>query len=355
MLFLALAGGFWVLGRVMGAPVRARLVMIVILYLAVLGAHLALPEGAGLRAMFGGTAASWGALGVVAAAILAYRAGLGRLRARVAVPEVAASGRMGAAEIDRYARHIMLREIGGPGQQRLRAARVLVVGAGGLGSSALLYLAAAGVGTIGVIDDDVVENSNLQRQVIHTDARIGVAKVFSAAEAVAALNPFVTVRPYRRRLDAAAAEAILCDYDLVLDGSDNFETRYLVNRVAARRGIPLVAAAMTQWEGQIGVYDPARGGPCFACVFPEAPAPGLVPSCAEAGIVAPLPGVIGSMMALEAVKRITGAGTDLTGRLLILDGLHAEVRVMTVRRRAGCAVCGMAAERRDDDRKSVAG
>ena len=216
----------------------------------------------------------------------------------------------------------------------------LVVGAGGLGSPALLYMAAAGVGTLGVIDDDTVENANLQRQVIHTDGRIGMPKVFSAAEAIGALNPHVTVRPYHRRLTEEIAAGLMAEYDLVLDGSDNFDTRYLVNRAAVAAGVPLIAAAMTQWEGQISLYDPARGGPCYECIFPERPAPGLVPSCAEAGVVAPLPGVIGSMMALEAVKHITGAGQGLRGRLVIHDALDAETRAIRLRPRPDCAVCG---------------
>lgn len=249
-------------------------------------------------------------------------------------------GPLGPEEIERYARHIVLREIGGPGQARLRAARVVVVGAGGLGSPALLYLAAAGVGRIAVVDDDAVSLSNLQRQVIHGTGDIGRPKVASAAEAIARINPHVAVEAHGERFGAGSAPRLLAGADLVLDGSDNFATRYAVNRAAVAGGVPLLAAAMSQWEGQIGLYDPARGGPCFACVFPEPPAPGLAPSCAEAGIVGALPGVMGAMLALEAVKAIAGAGRGLGGRLLIYDALDAEVRVMRVARRADCAVCG---------------
>ena len=212
---------------------------------------------------------------------------------------------------------------------------MLVVGAGGLGSTALLHLAGAGVGTIGVIDDDAVETTNLQRQVIHAEARIGMPKVFSAEAAMRALNPHVRVRPYNRRLTEEIAAELFAEYDLVLDGTDHFPTRYLVNRTAAARGLPLVAAALSQWEGQIGLYDPARGTPCYQCVFPEAPAPGLAPTCAEAGVLGPLPGVMGSMMAVEAVKHLTGAGETLAGRMLLYDALHAEVRVIRLKRRAG--------------------
>jgi molybdopterin/thiamine biosynthesis adenylyltransferase len=243
-------------------------------------------------------------------------------------------------ELERYARHIVLREVGGQGQKALKQARVLVIGAGGLGSSALQYLAASGVGTIGVIDDDVVENTNLQRQVIHNDRDIGMPKVFSAKTAMEAQNPFVTVLPYHRRLTADIATELLGDFDLVLDGSDNFDTRYLVNETCVALGLPLIAGAMTQWEGQVSLYHPAKDAPCFACVFPERPDPMLVPSCAEAGVIAPLPGVIGSIMALEAVKHVSGAGASLAGEMLIYDALYGESRKIALKRRAGCAVCG---------------
>jgi molybdopterin/thiamine biosynthesis adenylyltransferase len=155
-----------------------------------------------------------------------------------------------------------------------------------------------------------------------------------------ALNPFILVRPYHRRLDESVADDLIAEYDLVLDGTDNFDTRYLVNRVCAKQGKPLVSAAMTQWEGQISLYDPARGSPCYECVFPHRPAPGMVPTCAEAGVAAPLPGIIGAMMAMEAVKHITGAGVGLAGRLMIHDALYGETRVIGIKKRADCAVCG---------------
>jgi molybdopterin/thiamine biosynthesis adenylyltransferase len=337
-----MAGVLWGTGMAMGAPKRARWTMIAFLVGAVLLAQLILPDGHPLRNATGGDVRLWALLLGFFAVFTGYRGLLRRLRVKAepVVVQPAAGATFSATELDRYARHIMLREIGGPGQKSLRAARVLVVGAGGLGSSALQYLAAAGVGTIGVIDDDVVDNSNLQRQVIHTDDRIGDPKVTSAADAMTALNPFVTVRPYHRRLTAQDAAGIITDYDLVLDGTDNFDTRYLVNATCVALGKPLIAAAMTQWEGQISLYDPAKNAPCFACVFPVAPDAGLVPSCAEAGIVGPLPGVMGAMMALEAVKEITQAGEGLRGRLLIYDALYAQTRVISVKRDAQCAVCG---------------
>ncbi len=340
--FLVMAGGLWVLGARMGAPAQARWLMVGLLYVAVLGALVVLPLASPLRAALGGTLAEWLVLGGLAAAVWAYRKVLGRAKARAVAREAAAAPKappVTSGEVERYARHILLREIGGPGQAALKRARVLVIGAGGLGSPVLQYLAAAGVGTIGVIDDDTVEVSNLQRQVIHTDVRLGMPKVFSAEAAMVAQNPHVTVRPYRRRLTPDIAADLFADYDLILDGSDNFDTRYLVNATAAQLGKPLIAAAITQWEGQLALWHPAGGGPCYACVFPERPAPGLVPTCAEAGVAGPLPGVLGTMMALEAVKLICDVGEPFRGRMLLFDGLWGETRTIRMAPRPDCPVC----------------
>jgi molybdopterin/thiamine biosynthesis adenylyltransferase len=344
-LVLALAAGLWGLGHLMGTPRMARAYMLAILYVAVLILQVALPLGHPLREATGGSAALWLILGGIAALVLGYGRLLRGLRARAVVKEAAEApparpGAFAPGELDRYARHIVLRELGGPGQKALKEARVLVVGAGGLGSPALLYLAAGGVGTIGVIDDDVVDSGNLQRQVVHTDARIDMPKVFSAQAAMEALNPYVTVRPYKRRLDAESAAALLAEYDLVLDGTDNFTTRYLVNRAAVAAGKPLVSGALSQWEGQVSLFEPAAGGPCYECLFPEAPAPGLAPSCAEAGVLGPLPGVVGSMLAVEAIKRLTGAGQVLRGEMLIYDALWGETRKIALKPRADCPACG---------------
>jgi molybdopterin/thiamine biosynthesis adenylyltransferase len=244
-------------------------------------------------------------------------------------------------ELDRYARHIVLREIGGQGQKRLKAARVLSIGAGGLGSPALLYLAAAGVGALGIVDDDEVSLSNLQRQVLHATDRIGALKTDSARAAIAALNPHVRVIAHTLRLDASNAAAIVADYDLVLDGSDNFDTRHLLNAVCAAQRKPLVAAAIGQWEGQLSVWN-APEGPCYACVFPERPARGLAPACAEAGVMGALAGVMGSLQAAEVIKLLTGAGEPLVGRLLLYDALWADFRTIDAPRRADCPVCGRA-------------
>jgi len=346
LLVFVLAGALWGLGAALKTPHRARWIMIALLYVVVLALQVALPAGHPLRVATGESPALWLILGGFAGVVWIYRLVLTRLRSRAQVEEalieVAPSGLFSDTELNRYARHIVLREIGGAGQKALRDARVLVVGAGGLGAPALQYLAAAGVGTIGVIDDDAVENANLQRQVIHTDARIGTPKVFSAQAAMEAQNPFVTVRPYHRRLTPDIVDDLMADYDLVLDGTDNFDTRYMVNAAAVRAVIPLVSGALTQWEGQLSVFDPAHGAPCYRCIFPQAPAAELAPSCAEAGVAGPLPGVVGSMMAVEAVKLITGAGAPLRGQMAIYDALYGENRTITLARRADCEVCGVA-------------
>ncbi len=340
MLWIAVtAAALWGLGAVLGLPVRLRLLMLSLLYLGVLLALLLLPEVHGLRGAIGVRAGGWLWLGGIFATVWAYARWVSTMKERAQPAPGDSPGQERQRELERNARHIVLREIGGPGQKRLKQARVLVIGAGGLGAPLLQYLAAAGVGTIGVIDDDVVENSNLQRQVIHKDAAIGMPKVFSAQREMEAQNPFVTVRPYNRRLDDAIARELFAEYDLILDGTDNFETRYLVNRTCVALEKPLIAAALSQWEGQISTYDPARGAPCYQCIFPAAPAPGLAPSCAEAGVLGPLPGVVGAMMAVEAAKEITGAGEGLRGRMVIYDALYGENRVMKLKPRPDCPIC----------------
>lgn len=340
-LVFVMAAVIWGIGMLTKTPKMMRWVMIGLLYLAVLGIQFLFPEEHSLRIATGGSPQPWLLLGGGAALVALYRAGLTWLKARVVQPEEpTVSGPFSETELNRYARHIVMRELGGLGQKKLKDAKVLVVGAGGLGSPALMYLAAAGVGTIGVVDDDVVDNSNLQRQVIHKDAAIGVPKVHSAAKEMHAQNPFIEVRPYQRRLDADSARALIAEYDLVLDGTDNFDTRYLINEVCVSLSKPLISGAITQWEGQVSLFDPAKGAPCYRCTFPEAPAAVLAPNCSVAGVVGPLPGVIGSMMALEAVKAITGAGATLRGEMLIYDGLYGETRKIGLKKRADCATCG---------------
>ncbi|SFS95936.1 Molybdopterin or thiamine biosynthesis adenylyltransferase [Sulfitobacter marinus] len=343
VLVAILAAVIWGAGAVIGSTRENRLKTLGVLFGAVIGVNLLLPEAHPLRAATGGSAAPWLLLTGFVVLAFVYGRGLQYLRRRAAPTEDGPSQKTGAfseTELNRYARHIVLREVGGSGQKALKNAKVLVVGAGGLGAPVLQYLAAAGVGTIGVIDDDVVENANLQRQVIHTDENIGMAKVFSAQMALEAQNPFVTIRPYHRRLDDEIAETLISDYDIVLDGTDNFETRYLVNRACVAAGVPLISGALSQWEGQLSVFDPARGAPCYQCVFPQAPAAHLAPSCAQAGVIGPLPGVIGSMMAVEAIKVITGAGAPLRGQMVIYDALYGENRVIGVSKRDDCTICG---------------
>ena len=244
-------------------------------------------------------------------------------------------------ELERYARHIVLHEIGGAGQQKLKQARVLVIGAGGLGSPSILYLAAAGVGTIGVVDDDVVSLSNLQRQILHTTGEIGAPKTESARDSVGQVNPNTFVVRHHERLNAGNAVAMVSDYDLVLDGSDNFVTRYVVNKACAQARKPLVSAAIGRWEGQLSVFRPWLGGPCYECVFPTPPAGDQQQTCAEAGVLGALAGVMGSMQAVEAVKLITGAGEPLDGRLWLYDSLSAESRTIQLSKRDDCAGCGI--------------
>ena len=333
ILVLILCGALWGLGGVMAAPRWQKRAVVAVVWLAAFGWFRVAGD------LTSDAARVWVLVTLFAVVYFGYRMILDKVKQRVKMPDLAPKPLFQPEELDRYARHILLREIGGPGQKALKQARVLVVGAGGLGSPALLYLAAAGVGVIGVVDDDTVEASNLQRQIIHTDQGIGTPKVLSAARAIKALNPYVEVRPYQRRLTEETA-GLIGEYDLILDGSDNFDTRYLVNRVAAKAGKPLISGAITQWEGQVSLFDPAHGTPCYECVFQDRPAPGMVPTCAEAGVAAPLPGVIGAMMAMEAVKHITGAGEGLRGRLLIHDALYMETRVIGIEKRSDCPVCG---------------
>lgn len=336
---LFLIAVIWGVGAAMGAPKPARWVMVGVLMAAVIAAQLVLPAGHPLRQATGGDARLWLLIAGFGAVIWSYAAILRAVKARVKPATQPTVDRFEDTELQRYARHIMLREVGGPGQAALRRAKILIVGAGGLGSPALMYLAASGVGTIGVIDDDTVDISNLQRQVIFGDSDPGLPKVQVAARELRRQNPHIVVRPYHRRVTPDIAADLIADYDLILDGSDNFDTRYLVNRTCVDLGKPLISAAMTQWEGQISLYDPAHGTPCYACVFPDRPAPGLVPSCAEAGIIGPLAGVMGSLMAVEALKALTGAGQGLGGRLLIYDALYADTRIMQAAPRADCPVC----------------
>ncbi len=253
------------------------------------------------------------------------------------------------SQIERYARHIVLPEVGGEGQAKLLGARVLVIGAGGLGSPLLMYLAAAGVGSLGVVDDDRVSLSNLQRQVIHTSARLGAPKTASAAETLAGINPEVEVIAHEARLVVGNAMELIGDYDLVADGSDNFATRFLVNDACYLAGKTLVSAALLRFDGQLSTFKAHLGGanPCYRCIYREAPPPGLVPSCAEGGVLGALAGALGSMQATEVIKEILGIGQSLSGWLIIYDALSATFRKVRVRPDPACPLCGPEALIRD--------
>jgi adenylyltransferase/sulfurtransferase len=242
-------------------------------------------------------------------------------------------------ELRRYSRHIVLPEVGAEGQAKLKSARVALVGAGGLGSPVALYLAAAGVGVLGIVDFDVVDESNLQRQVLYGESDLGRLKVDAARERLQDVNPLVRIETHRERLEAPNAERILGGYDIVVDGSDNFSTRYLVNDACVLLGKPNVYGSIYRFEGQVSVFA-TEGGPCYRCLFPEAPPPGLVPSCAEGGVLGVLPGVVGALQASEVIKLILGAGTPLIGRLLLVETLATDFRELQLTRDPDCPVCG---------------
>ena len=245
-------------------------------------------------------------------------------------------------QIQRYARHIVLQEVGGVGQEKLLASRVLVVGAGGLGSPLLMYLAAAGVGAIGLVDDDVVSLSNLQRQIAHHTADVGRFKVKSAADTASRLNPDARIVPHQARLEAGNVMELIAGYDLVADGSDNFATRFLLNDACFLARKTLVSAAVLRFDGQLSTFKAHEAGehPCYRCIFGEAPPSDLVPNCAAGGVLGALAGVMGTLQATEVVKELLGVGESLSGRLLIYDGLSAEFRKVRVRRDPECRLCG---------------
>lgn len=249
-------------------------------------------------------------------------------------------------QIQRYARHILLNEIGGDGQRKLLSSRVLVIGAGGLGSPLLFYLAAAGIGTIGVADDDDVDLSNLQRQIVHTTAAVGFPKTESACRTLAAINPDVRVIPHNERISPDNALDLFAAYDVIADGSDNFPTRFLVNDACFLTKRPLVSGAILRFDGQVATFKPfaqdigGDHGPCYRCLFREPPPPGEVPSCAEAGVLGAFCGMIGSIQATEVIKELLGIGESLSGWLMVCDALTATVRKIRVRRDPGCPLCG---------------
>ena len=261
-------------------------------------------------------------------------------RIKLATPtEEISSARMSETELDRYSRHIMLREIGGQGQSKLRKAKVLVIGAGGLGSPVLSYLSAAGVGTIGVIDDDLVSLSNLQRQVLFDEDHLDYPKVFAVKDKIKKLNPFIEILPFNRRLTEAEAEVLFIEFDLIIDGCDNFLTRQIANLACVKLKKPLISGAISQWEGQVSLFNETKKSACYSCIFPVQPADGLAPNCAEGGVMGALPGIIGSVMASEAIKNITGVGENLNNKLLIFDALNSEFNKINVSKNPNCEIC----------------
>ncbi len=242
-------------------------------------------------------------------------------------------------EVLRYSRHLIMPEVGMEGQQKLKAARVLCIGTGGLGSPLALYLSAAGVGTIGLVDFDVVDFTNLQRQVIHFTSDVGRPKLESAKEKIAAINPFVNVKTFNTKLTSENALQIFADFDIIVDGTDNFPTRFLVNDACVMTGKPNVYGSIFRFEGQASVFA-TKDGPCYRCLYPEPPPPGLVPSCAEGGVLGILPGLVGLIQATETIKLIMGSGQPLIGRLLLIDALGMKFRELKLRKNPDCVVCG---------------
>src|SRR5438067_2665543 len=254
-------------------------------------------------------------------------------------PLVEPAAELTKAEVERYSRHLIIPDVGMIGQKRLKNAKVLCVGAGGLGSPALMYLAAAGVGTLGIVDFDVVDESNLQRQVIHGQSDVGRSKAESARDSVKEINPLVQVNLHQERLDSSNAMRIFADYDLIVDGTDNFATRYLVNDACVLLGKPYVWGSIYRFDGQASVFW-SEHGPCYRCLYPEPPPPGMVPSCAEGGVLGVLCARLGSIQVTQAIKVLTGVGDPLVGRLMIYDALEMSYRTIRVRKDPDCAVCG---------------
>jgi molybdopterin/thiamine biosynthesis adenylyltransferase len=286
--------------------------------------------------------APWATISFIFGVVFLFRLFISALRNKsneIYFADVQEADEFSNHELERYSRHIILRELGGLGQRRIKDSKVLIIGAGGLGAPIIQYLAASGVGTIGIIDHDKVSLSNLQRQVIYLTNQVGEQKVFSAADAIYKLNSNVNVRPYNRRLNSEIAEEIFSEYDVIVDGTDNFETRYIANAGATTTKKPLVSGALSQWEGQVSVFAPHQGGPCYACVFPTPPKDGLALTCSEGGVFSPLPGVVGSVMAVETLKILSQSGETLLGQMFIYDGLRGESRKIKLKPIKKCPVC----------------
>lgn len=336
---------FYIFGTALRIAPRNRLMLIAALCLLAEALRWLWPLG-GLTEFMGGRPGYWAALGVVLLIGTLYHRLLSRLRTMSAQPtaQKVENAAFGAAELERYSRHIIVREIGGTGQMRLKTARALVVGAGGIGAPVLSYLASSGVGQITVIDHDHVSQSNLQRQILFGEADVGAAKVTRAAAMLRKQNPHVTITPIEAAVSAQNVDALVAAHDVVIDGCDSFTTRHLVNAACVRAKKPLVFGAIGPWEGQVSVFD-AQKGPCYACAFPASLGEGAEQqSCAADGVLAPLPGVIGAMMAAEAVKIITQAGRPLIGRMIMMDALGGSTQSLKLPKNPKCAICKSRAE-----------
>ena len=292
--FLSLLIFAWFLAGYLGMSQNLRAIYVGILLAGILGALVLIPETHSFSIRMGGWA-PWATISFIFGVAFLFRLFISALRNKsneIYFADVQEADEFSNHELERYSRHIILRELGGLGQRRIKDSKVLIIGAGGLGAPIIQYLAASGVGTIGIIDHDKVSLSNLQRQVIYLTNQVGEQKVFSAADAIYKLNSNVNVRPYNRRLNSEIAEEIFSEYDVIVDGTDNFETRYIANAAATTTKKPLVSGALSQWEGQVSVFAPHQGGPCYACVFPTPPKDGLALTCSEGGVFSPLPGVV---------------------------------------------------------------
>ena len=331
----------WFLAGYLGVSQNLRATYVGILLAGILGALVLIPETHSFSIRMGGWA-PWATISFIFGVAFLFRLFISALRNKsneIYFADVQEADEFSNHELERYSRHIILRELGGLGQRRIKASKALIIGAGGLGAPIIQYLAASGVGTIGIIDHDKVSLSNLQRQVIYLTNQVGEQKVFSAADAIYKLNSNVNVRPYNRRLNSEIAEEIFSEYDVIVDGTDNFETRYIANAAAATTKKPLVSGALSQWEGQVSVFAPHQGGPCYACVFPTPPKDGLALTCSEGGVFSPLPGVVGSVMAVETLKILSQSGETLLGQMFIYDGLRGESRKIKLKPIKKCPVC----------------
>ena len=331
----------WFLAGYLGMSQNLRAIYVVLLLVGILGALVLIPETHSFSIRMGGWA-PWATISFIFGVTFLFRLFISALRNKsnkINFTDVQAADEFSNHELERYSRHILLKEFGGLGQRRIKDSRVLIIGAGGLGAPIIQYLAASGVGTIGIIDHDKVSLSNLQRQVIYLTNQVGEQKVFSAADAIYKLNSNVNVRPYNRRLNSEIAEEIFSEYDVIVDGTDNFETRYIANAAATTTKKPLVSGALSQWEGQVSVFAPHQGGPCYACVFPTPPKDGLALTCSEGGVFSPLPGVVGSVMAVETLKILSQSGETLLGQMFIYDGLRGESRKIKLKPIKKCPVC----------------